>query len=238
MARTVKPEQFASKRGKILEAVQRVVFTKGYAQMSLQDVLDEARISSGAFHHYFDSREALLDAFIEQIKQETDKPLLPVLQDPQLTAIEKLQGFFDTLGRLRTDHQADVISLGRVWYTDANAVVRQRVDEALRQQRAPLVTDIVRQGVREGLFTTAYPEQSGEVILTLWQGMGNTHAQLFLSFEQAPDQRQWVDTVVATHAAYMEAIERVLGAPPHCLRRLEADVVSVWVAALQGNGQA
>src|SRR5947209_1773717 len=193
MARTVKPEVFASKRKEILDAAQRLMLTKGYQQMSIQDILDEVQISSGAFHHYFDSRRALLDAFVERIGQEVEKPLLPLIHDPSLSAIEKLQGFFDTLDRLRIAHKADIVKLGRVWYSDENAIVRQKVDEAIFQQRAPLLTEIVRQGIREGIFTTAYPDNAGEVILSLLQGMGNTHARLLLSFEQYGDDLHRVE---------------------------------------------
>lgn len=233
MARTVKPEVFAAKRREILEATQRLVLTRGYEQISIQDILDEVQISSGAFHHYFDSRGALLEAFVEQIKQETEMPLLPIIHDPSLSAVEKLQGFFDTLDRLRNARRADVVRLGRVWYTDDNAIVRQKVDEAIFQQRAPLLAEIVRQGVREGSFTPTHPDDAGEVILSLWQGMGNAHGQLFLSFEQASDEQRWIERVVAIHAAYMEAIERVLGVPPLSFSRIDAEVLGVWIAALR-----
>ena len=238
MARTVKPEAVAAKRREILDAAQRLVFTKGYEQMSIQDILDDVGISSGAFHHYFDSRKALLEAFVERIKQETEKPLLPIIRDPSLSAIEKLQGFFDTLDRLRIAHKADVVKLMRVWYTDDNAIVRMKVDEAVLQQRAPLLTEIVRQGIGEGSFTIAYPENAGEVLMSLLQGMGNAHARLLLSFEQERDDLSCVEDIVATHAAYMDAIECVLGAPPHSFSRTDAEAVNVWVAALRGNDHA
>jgi AcrR family transcriptional regulator len=238
MARTVKPEAFASKRREILDAAQRLVFTKGYEQMSIQDILDDVGISSGAFHHYFDSRRALLEAFIERIKQETEKPLLPIIHDPSLSAIEKLQGFFDTLDRLRIAHKADVIKLMRIWYTDDNAIVRLKVDEAVLQQRAPLLTEIVRQGIREGLFTTAYPDYAGEVILSLLHGMGDTHIRLLLSLDQKRDDDQrLIEEIVATHAAYMDAVERVLGAPSHSFYRTHAEGVKIWVAALRDDDQ-
>jgi AcrR family transcriptional regulator len=238
MARTVKPEAFASKRREILDAAQRLVLTKGYEQMSIQDILDDVGISSGAFHHYFDSRRALLEAFIERIKQETEKPLLPIIHDPSLSAIEKLQGFFDTLDRLRIAHKADVIKLMRIWYTDDNAIVRLKVDEAVLQQRAPLLTEIVRQGIREGLFTTAYPDYAGEVILSLLHGMGDTHIRLLLSLDQkGDDDQRLIEEIVATHAAYMDAVERVLGAPSHSFYRTHAEGVKIWVAALRDDDQ-
>nr|HET6900990.1 TetR/AcrR family transcriptional regulator [Ktedonobacteraceae bacterium] len=235
MARTVKPEAVAAKRREILDAAQRLVITKGYEQMSIQDVLDEVQISSGAFHHYFDSRGALLEAFVERVKQESEKPLLPIIHDPNLSAIEKLQGFFDTLDRLRTVHKADLVRLARVWYTDDNAIVRLKVDEAVFQQRAPLLTEIVRQGIREGIFTTAYPDKAGEVIMSLLHGMGNTHARLLLSFDQEGDDLRRIEEIVAIHAAYMDAIERVLGAPPHSFSRTDTEAVNVWVAAVRGS---
>ena len=238
VARTVKPEEFASKRNEILDAAQRLVFAKGFERMSIQDILDAIGISSGAFHHYFASRGALLEAFIERIKEESGKPLLPIIGDPHLTAIQKLQGFFDTLDRLRIAHKADVVRLGRVWYTDDNAVVRQKVDEAVIAQRAPLIGEIVRQGVREGSFTVANPDKAGEVILSLLQGMANAHARLLLSLGQGGDEQRCVEDIVATHVAYMEAVERVLGAPPNSLCRTDAEAVQVWAAAARGDGNA
>jgi AcrR family transcriptional regulator len=244
MARTVNPNEFASKRREILDAAQRLVFTKGYQQMSVRDILDELSISSGAFHHYFGSRQELLEGLIEQIRQGSLLPLLPIIQDPDLSAVEKLQGIFDTLDSLRMAHRADLITVAQVWYTDDNALVRSKVDQAVFEQRAPLVADIIRQGTREGTFTAAFPDQAGEAVLSLLQGMGNTHARLLLSLVQENgkaaegDRAREIEQIVVTHAAYMEAIERLLGAPPNCLARTDAEAVKVWVAALRDNDQA
>jgi TetR/AcrR family transcriptional regulator, transcriptional repressor for nem operon len=229
MARTSKPEEFASKRDQILDSAQRLMFTKGYERMSIQDILDDIQISSGAFHHYFDSRAAFLEAFIERIQQESEKPLLPILQDQHLSAIEKLQGFFDTLDSLRIAHKVDVIKVLRFWYSDDNALVRLKVDRAVLKQRAPLINAIVRQGIQEGIFTTAFPDQAGEVILSLLQGMGNTHAKLLVSLDQACNNQGCIDAIISTHAAYMDAIERFLGAPQNSLYRTNAEMVKVWV---------
>jgi AcrR family transcriptional regulator len=232
MARITKPEEFASKRNAILAAAQRLVFTKGYEHMSVQDLLDDLQISGGAFHHYFDSRGALLDALIERIERESAKPLVPIIHDPHLTAIQKLQDFLSALDRVRMDHKQEVIEAARVWYTDGNAIVRQRVDEALLTQRAPLLAEIVRQGVHEGVFTTPFPDQAGEVIMALLRGMGDARARLVFLLAEECDQQRRVEAIVATHAAYMDAIERVLGASPNSLYRADTEAVMVWVSVL------
>ncbi|MBE0410347.1 MAG: TetR/AcrR family transcriptional regulator [Anaerolineales bacterium] len=240
MARTVKEHEHTAKRNEILNAAQLLIFSKGYERMTIKDILAHLKISSGAFYHYFDSKQAVLEGFIERIQEETEKPLLPILNDPHLSAIEKLLGFFGTLDSLRTAHKAKVIQLLRVWYTDENAIVRQKVDEAVREQRAPLLEEIVRQGVQEGVFSTPYPAQAGEVILSLLQGMGNTHAKLLLSLDQEVVTKNYeqrcIEEITSTYAAYMSAIERVLGSPPNSLQRPDAvEAVKMWVTAQQAS---
>ena len=51
MARPVKEHEYRVKRSAILDAARRLVQTKGYEQMAIQDVLDDLQISKGAFYH-------------------------------------------------------------------------------------------------------------------------------------------------------------------------------------------
>lgn len=235
MARTVKKEVYTEKRNEILTVAQRLVYTKGYERMTIGDILAELQISSGAFYHYFDSKPAVLSAIIDHIRVAAEQPLLPIVHDPHLTALEKLQAFFNTLDTLRIAHKADIVALGRIWYNDDNAIVRQKVDEAVVKQRAPFLTAIVRQGVQEGSFTTPYPDQAGEIMLALLQGMGNAHVRLLLFPEPGLDDAQRAEVIVTTHAAYMTAIERVLGAPPQALNRTDVHSARLWMAALRGE---
>ena len=69
MARIVKKEAYAARRNEILDATRRLVYTKGYEQMSVQDILDALQISKGAFYHYFGSKGEALDSLIERIDQ-------------------------------------------------------------------------------------------------------------------------------------------------------------------------
>jgi len=62
MARVIKEQEHAERRNEILDVAQKLVYTRGYEQMSIQDILDALGISKGAFYHYFDSKQALLEA--------------------------------------------------------------------------------------------------------------------------------------------------------------------------------
>lgn len=229
MVRTVNEEEFAAKRNEILDTAQRLVYTKGYERMSIQDIRGELGMSNGAFYHYFGSKPAVLEALIERMQQEAEQPLVPIVHDPHLSALEKLQRFLATLDHSRTVHKAFIADLLRVWLADENAIVREKVYEAIAKRRAPLLTVIVRQGVQEGVFTTPYPDQAGAVILSTARGMMDSLARLMLSLEQEGDDPRIVDEIVVTYAANVDALERVLGASLQFLHRPDAGAIREWL---------
>src|SRR5258706_16081368 len=94
MARAIKEDEYAAKRNQILDMVQRLIYTQGYEQMTIQDVLDGLQMSKGAFYHYFRSKPALLEALVERTVDQIEQVLTPIVQDPHLDALEKLRQFF------------------------------------------------------------------------------------------------------------------------------------------------
>src|SRR2546428_8803762 len=157
MARIVKEQAYAVKRNEILDVAQRLVYTKGYEQMTIQDILDDLRISKGAFYHYFDSKQALLEAMIERMGEGVEQLVLAIVHDPALPAIEKLQRVFDMLNRLKTARKELFLPLLRVWYADDNAIVRQKLRVVWLKLVTPWYAAIIRQGIQEGVFKTSYP---------------------------------------------------------------------------------
>ena len=228
MARIVKEEAYALKRNEILDVAQRLVYTRGYEQMTIQDMLDDLQISKGAFYHYFDSKQALLEALIERMQQEVEQLLVPIVHDSHLPAIEKLQRFFPMLARWKTARKAFILALLPVLYADDNAIFRQKVRAIAVKRVTPLLTMIIRQGIQEGVLTTSYPDQVGEVVVSLVLDLGDTLAGMLLSWE--PNRDAW-PRMESTVAAYTDALERVLGAPAGSLPLVDAETLKEWVVS-------
>lgn len=232
MARTVNPEAYAAKRNEILAAAQRLVYTQGFERMTIQALASELGMSNGAFYHYFKSKPAVLEALIEWGQPQADALLLPIVHEPHLGALDKLGRLFAALDIARAEQQALLTDLMRVWFTDENAIVREKTDAMIVARRAPMLNAIVRQGLQEGVFTTPYPDQAGVVILSITRGTGNALLKLMMAFEPEHAE-QTVAEIVALSAALAEAIERVLGASAPCIDRPDAAAVKGWLAALR-----
>ena len=230
MPRVVK--EHAVRRSEILDVAQRLVYTKGYEQMTIQDMLDELQISKGAFYHYFDSKQALLSALIERMGDQIEQLVLPIVHDPALPALDKLQRVFAILNRWKIARKEFFLALLRVWYADDNAIVRQKLRVAAVKWVAPWFSTIIRQGIQEGVFTTSYPDQVGEVVLSLVQDLGETLGELLLSFKPERDDMLRVESTVA---AYTDALGRVLGAPTGSLCLVDAETLKEWFVSPQDH---
>lgn len=227
MARVIK--EHSVRRNEILDVTRKLVYTKGYEQMTIQDILDNLQIAKGTFYHYFKSKQDLLEALLERMQEEGEHLLLPILHNDTLSALEKFQRFFSTLARWKTEQKTFLLSLMRVWYRDENAIVRHKLHRAGVKWITPLFTVIIEQGLREGVFTTAYAEQISEVIVQLGEGLNYSLAELLLSFEP---ERPNLARLEAVLAAYSDAIERVLGAPTGSLHIIDMETIKEWIVAL------
>lgn len=231
MARSAKEDAQSARRSEILAAARRLVYTKGYEQMTIQDILDDLQISKGAFYHYFDSKGAVLNALVERMVADEVLPLImPIVQDPNLSAVEKLERYFDTGLRWKSAQKPLMLALLRVWVADENAIVRQKMFARTVNQVTPLLTAIVRQGVQEGVFTTAYPEQVGQVIIYILQGLSDMIIELMLADDKELDAARVERTVTAYTRALNDAVERVLGAPAGSLSLVDPEGLKQWFA--------
>jgi AcrR family transcriptional regulator len=225
MARTVKEEEHAGKRKAILDVAQKLIYTRGYEQMTIQDILAELQISKGAFYHYFDSKQAVLDALVERMGDEVAQQLLPLVHDPGMPALEKLCQFFPTLSRWKTAQREFVLALTHILYADHNALFRQKARALAIKRVTPLLSAVIRQGIGEGVLTTAYPEQVSEVLLSLVLDFSDAVAGLLLARESGPDAYSRVERTVA---AYTETLERALGAPAGSLPLADDQTLRKW----------
>jgi AcrR family transcriptional regulator len=228
MPRIVREEEYAVRRNQILDTALRLVYTKGYEQMTIQDILDNLQISKGAFYHYFNSKAAVLEALVERIVDEVDPLLLSIVQDHHLSALEKFQRFFDTTARWKTDRKDLMLGLMRMWYADENAIVRQKVFASTLKRVTPLLAEITNQGIQEGVFTTSYPDAVCQMYFYFLQGLGEAFVELLLADNDKLKSMQQAALMVA---AYNEALERVLGAPRGSINLIDTETLDAWFSS-------
>ena len=225
MARTLDLEKHTVRKEAFVEAAQRLMQTKGYEEMSIQDLLEELGASRGAFYHYFDSKQALLEAVVDRITDAALGSMEPVIDDASLPAADKLTRVFSDIGRWKTERRALVLSLMQVWMSDENAIFREKIRQGLMTRLVPPLTRIVQQGMAEGTFTSRSPQDTAMVLVMLIEGFQNRALELFIA-RQA--NRVTYADAERYFASYLDAFERILGASPGSIKLIDESILREW----------
>lgn len=225
MPRTLVPEVHTVKREAFVDTAQRLILAKGYEAMSIQDVLDDLGASRGAFYHYFDSKQALLEAVVQRLVERALAPLDSILDDPHLSAVTKLERIFAGIATFKNQQKDLMLRFIEVWISDANAIVREKMRRLSVSMLSPLLSRIIDEGVRQELFAVESPEETAAVLLALMLGFQEQAVDLFMARQAGSVS---FDEVQRTIDSWTRAYERVLGASIGSLTLADERTLHIW----------
>jgi AcrR family transcriptional regulator len=221
----VNVEARAVRREAFVDAALHLMQVKGYEQMSVQDVLDAVDASRGAFYHYFDSKRALLEAVVDRVVVQALEAVEPVARDPTLPALTKLEDLFVGIAGWKAERRELMLALINVWYSDDNALMRDKLRRSLVTSLVPLLAGIIRQGADEGLMSTGSPEGAARALVSLIQGAQDHAIELFLARQARSIP---LEVVTTSLGAYVEAMERILGVSPGSIGLMDGPTLRLW----------
>jgi AcrR family transcriptional regulator len=225
MARTVNATLHTVRRDAFLDVAQRFVQTKGFDAMSIQDVLDELEASKGAFYHYFDSKQALLEAVVERFADAAMLTLDPILNDPELPALRKLEHTFSGIASYKAQQKDFVLAIIKVWNSDGNAIVREKLRRLTVNRLVPILSLVIEQGIEEGTFAAQSPDETAMVLTSLMLGFQQQANDLFIARHAGTIG---FDVVQRSVAANTDAFERILGIPKGSLTMIDESTLRFW----------
>lgn len=225
MPRTVNATLHTVRRDAFLDVAQRLVETKGYEAMSIQDVLDALEASKGAFYHYFGSKQALLEAVVERFADGAMATMAPILSDPTLPALEKLERVFAGIAGWKAERKEFVLAIVDVWNSDSNAIVREKLRRMTIRLMVPLLSSVINQGIDEGVFKVASGDETATVLLSVMLGFQEQATHLFIARQANTIPFELVERTVA---GYTAAYERILGIPNGSLTLADRSTLHFW----------
>jgi AcrR family transcriptional regulator len=149
------------RRKEIMETAAQFFLTKGYEETSINAIVEHLKIAKGTFYHYFKSKEEILGAILEDYLGAFADKIGEIINNSNMNAHEKMQYVLKNIfsgneePKYLTEHIED----------NKNAKLHQMLDEKFYEKFCPILTDIVNQGVREGIYHVEYPEEITEILL-------------------------------------------------------------------------
>ena len=163
----------------------------------------------------------MVDRIFLQI-EETIKPIV----ESSRGAMEKLKDLIHAVGEVKMDNNEILLHVIKVLYRDVNLITRHKIYMKNIEKLSPVYSDIIIQGVQEGVFNTPFPEDAGELILQLGLSMGDVISRLLLEIDEKPENRGILWKKIRL---YENTIERILGVSEGLLKLFDRDQVAEFL---------
>lgn len=158
------------RRQRFIDAAWRCAGSKGFRDMTVDDVCIEAGASKGAFYGYFDSKRGLMLALLDDDAAELDEQMA-ALERRAITAVDRLRRFTKAMLD-RGAHQANVQVRSDLWTASlTEQLVAERVAELVAHRRSVL-RSWVQEAIDNGELVLHVPANAlASLLLALGDGL-------------------------------------------------------------------
>lgn len=149
------------RKNEILDVAQEMFAAKGFDATSTNDILDRVKIARGTLYYHFKSKEDILDKLIERITNEAMLKSKNIASDKSIPLLDRFSLSIMALN-IDTDIGHEVI---QQVHKPQNALMHQKMQEALLSGIVPIITELISEGIKEGIFNTDYPDVVAEMAM-------------------------------------------------------------------------
>ena len=227
--RIVKPAP--ARRDELLDVAQRLFGQNGYDATSVNHIIAELGVSKGAFYHYFDSKEDLVEALACRFARETAAQTDALLRDPAQDAFSKLTAFLFTMRRHKVENVSELRATFEPLFRAENLQLYEKTQRAVFDVVRPILARIIVEGVHEQTFDTPDPQSAAETILHLLTGNRDQLTELYYT----SDARQFRALAERLHGKmrYMATvIDRILGLPEGAIELADRETFEAMACLL------
>lgn len=161
MARNKYPEETVKL---ILDVSTRLFSEKGYDDTSLQDIINETKLSKGAIYHHFGSKEDILKAIFHRLGNENAEIFAKIRDDSRLSGIEKLRKIFQTA--VFHSNQSVLLTVSPCLLNNPRFLAMQ-IEQIYELIAPQFVEPILTEGVKDGSINIENPHEIAEAIMIL-----------------------------------------------------------------------
>jgi len=158
-------------KAKLLDVGLDAVRRRGFAAVSIKDIVAAAGVPKGSFHYYFASKDAYALALMDHFGRHMADVAAVLNADPKLGPVERLRRFFRAYAKRMADEKYETGCLLGVMAAEAGDLappVRARVEAGLRAFAGFLVP-VLREARKAGV-ADADPEALARALVNAWEG--------------------------------------------------------------------
>ena len=156
------------KRKKMLLTIAYDMFLRrGYENTSVDEIIEKAQIAKGTYYYYFQSKEQMLEEVIDMMIENETKMAEQIIR----TDIPVPQKIVGILTSMKPTEEEQPIK--NTLFQDENVLMHHKVRKKLIDTLTPLLSEVIEEGVNEGIFECDNIPERVKMLLIISDGTFN-----------------------------------------------------------------
>ncbi|WCR25593.1 TetR/AcrR family transcriptional regulator [Paenibacillus thiaminolyticus] len=156
-------KQAGERRNEILDAADELFGQRGFDGTSTNDILERVGIARGTLYHHFKSKEDIMDALIERYSARLLGAAQEIAADKSIPVVERIIRVVMALNISGGSSSKEIMEH---IHKPQNALMHQKIQRVIINGVTPILTGIICEGIEQGLFSTPFPYECMEMVVT------------------------------------------------------------------------
>ncbi|MBK3496383.1 TetR/AcrR family transcriptional regulator [Viridibacillus sp. YIM B01967] len=149
------------RRNEILDAADELFGRKGFDGTSTNDILEKVGIARGTLYYHYKSKEDIMNALIERYTVLLLGAAKEIAADKSIPINERIIRVVMALN-ISGGNGKEIIEHV---HKPQNALMHQKIQKVIINGVPPILAEIIREGIEQGLFSTPYPYECMEMVV-------------------------------------------------------------------------
>ncbi len=154
------------RKKEIMDAAERLFMEKGFDGTSTNDILAAVGIARGTLYHHFPSKEHIMDGIIERLGDKILENARKAAVEKDLPVFERLVKTIMALNAGEAENIRPSEEIMEYIHQPQNALMHQKIRKLVITGVPPILAEIIKDGIEEGVFQTPWPLETMEMIVT------------------------------------------------------------------------
>ena len=156
------------KRKKMLLKIAYDLFlTKGYDNTSIDEIIEKAQIAKGTYYYYFQSKEQMLEEVIDMMIKNEVKMAEQIIRT-DISVPQKIVGILTSMKPTEEEQP-----IKNTLFQEENVLMHHKVRKKLIDTLTPLLSEVIKEGVNEGIFKCDNIPERVKMLLIISDGTFN-----------------------------------------------------------------
>lgn len=167
-----KPQQ--DRKQEFLATALELFYEKGYEKTTINDIINKVGVSKGAFYHYFDSKEEVIETISTDYAEKLAKIVIQVLDRKDLNALEKLNLLIDKGQKMKNKEKENRKKIKQALISDDNLKLQKKLVQKISKKLIPYYERIISEGIEQKIFASTNVKEMAEFILNIGHNLNSS----------------------------------------------------------------